>query len=149
MLMPDVHGHFLLCIAMRLFGHTNGRRAAACFKPFNRKKTHGGHYYAESTERQPRQLNSRQQFRFPSSKLKPVAFNGFGGLPGISPPLRQIGTPEAAPSIDTKRSLPILQDEMYSEALLFEKCTVYAGYFNDPALKRMAENAAGHHRQAF
>lgn len=38
---------------------------------------------------------------------------------------------------------------MYSEALLFKKCTVYAGYFNDPALKRMAENAAEHHRRHF
>ena len=55
---------------------------------------------------------------------------------------------EAASSIDTK-DLSILQDEMYSEALLFKKCTVYAGYFNDPALKRMAENAAGHHRRHF
>ena len=57
-------------------------------------------------------------------------------------------TTEAASSIDTK-DLSILQDEMYSEALLFKKCTVYAGYFNDPALKRMAENAAGHHRRHF
>lgn len=55
---------------------------------------------------------------------------------------------EAASSIDTK-DLSILQDEMYSEALLFKKCTVYAGCFNDPALKRMAENAAGHHRRHF
>lgn len=55
---------------------------------------------------------------------------------------------EAAASIDTK-DLSILQDEMYSEALLFKKCAVYAGYFNDPALKRMAENAAEHHRRHF
>ena len=56
---------------------------------------------------------------------------------------------EAGLPQSTQRISSILQDEMYSEALLFKKCTVYAGYFNDPALKRMAENAAGHHRRHF
>jgi hypothetical protein len=58
---------------------------------------------------------------------------------------------EAASSVGTMNStdLTILQDEMHTEALLYKKCSVYAGYFNDPALKSLAENAAEHHHRHF
>ena len=54
----------------------------------------------------------------------------------------------ASGSIGTK-DLSIIQDEMHSEALLYKKCTVYAGYFNDPQLKSLASTAAEHHRRHF
>lgn len=55
---------------------------------------------------------------------------------------------EAAASIDTK-DLSVVQDEMYAEALLYKKCTVYANYFTDQNLKNMASTAAEHHRKHF
>ena len=45
--------------------------------------------------------------------------------------------------------LTVVQDEMYSEALAYKKCRVYADRFGDPTLKSMAEAHAEHHRQHF
>ncbi len=45
--------------------------------------------------------------------------------------------------------LTIIQDEMYKEALLYKKCSTYAGYFTDANLKGMAQAAAEHHRKHF
>jgi hypothetical protein len=58
---------------------------------------------------------------------------------------------EAASSVGTMdtKDLSILQDEMHTEALLYKKCSVYSGYFNDPALKDVANRAAEHHRRHF
>ena len=50
--------------------------------------------------------------------------------------------------IDSK-DLSIIEDQMYKEALLYKKCSTYAGYFDDPNLKTMASTAAEHHRQHF
>ena len=47
------------------------------------------------------------------------------------------------------KDLSILQDEMHSEALLCKKYSVYAGYFNDPKLRSLAQTAAEHHRRHF
>lgn len=55
---------------------------------------------------------------------------------------------EAASSIDTK-DLSVIEDEMYQEALLYKKCSVYSNYFTDQNLKNMASAAAQHHRQHF
>ena len=71
---------------------------------------------------------------------------------GSDPFFRQTGSSnwntEAASSIDTK-DLSVIQDEMYAEALLYKKCTVYANYFTDQTLKNLATTAAQHHRQHF
>ena len=71
---------------------------------------------------------------------------------GNDPFFKQTGSSnwntEAASSIDTK-DLSVIQDEMYAEALLYKKCSVYAGYFNDQALRNMATTVAEHHRQRF
>ncbi len=58
---------------------------------------------------------------------------------------------EAASSVGTMdtKDLSILQDEMHTEALLYKKCKVYSGYFNDETLKNVAHNAAEHHRRHF
>lgn len=58
---------------------------------------------------------------------------------------------EAASSVGSigTKDLSIVQDEMHSEALLAKKCSVYAGYFTDEALKNLANTAAEHHRQHF
>lgn len=58
---------------------------------------------------------------------------------------------EAASSVGSigTKDLSIVQDEMHSEALLYKKCTVYSGYFTDPALKNLASTAAEHHRRHF
>ena len=48
--------------------------------------------------------------------------------------------------IDSK-DLSIIEDQMYKEALLYKKCSTYAGYFDDPNLKTMASTAAEQHRQ--
>ena len=45
--------------------------------------------------------------------------------------------------------LTVVQDEMYSEALAYKKCRVYADRFGDPTLKSMAGAHAEHHRQHF
>ena len=45
--------------------------------------------------------------------------------------------------------LTVVQDEMYSEALAYKKCSIYAERFGDPALKSMASAHAEHHRQHF
>ncbi|MBR4435116.1 MAG: hypothetical protein IKS90_03350 [Clostridia bacterium] len=47
------------------------------------------------------------------------------------------------------KDLSIIQDEMHSEALLYKKCAVYAGYFSDGQLKNVASTAAEHHRSHF
>ena len=57
-------------------------------------------------------------------------------------------TEAASGPIDTT-DLSIIQDEMHTEALLYKKCSVYANYFSDPALKSMAKTAAEHHRRHF
>ena len=51
-------------------------------------------------------------------------------------------------SINNK-DLSVVQDEMYSEALAYKKCKVYASRFGDPTLKSMAGSHAEHHRQHF
>ena len=51
-------------------------------------------------------------------------------------------------SINNK-DLGVVQDEMYSEALAYKKCTVYASRFGDQSLKSMAQAHAEHHRQHF
>ena len=51
-------------------------------------------------------------------------------------------------TVDAK-DLSVVQDQMYSEALAYTKCTVYSGYFNDQSLKNMANAAAQHHKQHF
>ncbi len=56
---------------------------------------------------------------------------------------------EAASGPIDSTDLSIIQDEMHTEALLYKKCAVYAGYFSDPRLKRVAETAAEHHRRHF
>ena len=45
--------------------------------------------------------------------------------------------------------LTVVQDEMYSEALAYKKCAVYADRFRDQTLRSMAQNHAEHHRQHF
>lgn len=45
--------------------------------------------------------------------------------------------------------LTMVQDDMYSEALAYKKCKVYASRFQDPALQSMAASYAEHHRQHF
>ena len=45
--------------------------------------------------------------------------------------------------------LTVLQDEMYSEALAYKKCNIYANRFGDQSLKSMASAHAEHHRQHF
>ena len=45
--------------------------------------------------------------------------------------------------------LTVVQDEMYSEALAYKKCSVYADRFGDQTLKSMAQAHAEHHRQHF
>lgn len=57
-------------------------------------------------------------------------------------------TAQSVGTISTK-DLSILQDEMHSEALMYKKYSVYAGYFNDPQLRNVAQQAAGHHKQHF
>jgi hypothetical protein len=47
------------------------------------------------------------------------------------------------------KDLGVVQDEMYSEALAYKKCSVYASRFQDQALRSMAEGCAEHHRQHF
>lgn len=49
----------------------------------------------------------------------------------------------------TEKDLSILKDQMNAEALAYRKCSVYSGYFSDPALKDLACAAAQHHRQHF
>ena len=51
-------------------------------------------------------------------------------------------------SINNK-DLGVVQDEMYSEALAYKKCSVYADRFGDQTLKSMASAHAEHHRQHF
>lgn len=51
-------------------------------------------------------------------------------------------------SINNK-DLSVVQDEMFSEALAYKKCTVYASRFGDQALKNMATSHAQHHKQHF
>ena len=49
----------------------------------------------------------------------------------------------------TGKDLGAVQDEMYQEALAYKKCSVYASRFRDPALQKMAQSPAEHHRQHF
>ncbi len=58
------------------------------------------------------------------------------------------GSSENSNSINNK-DLSVVQDEMYSEALAYKKCTVYAERFGDQSLKSMANAHAEHHRQHF
>ncbi len=55
----------------------------------------------------------------------------------------------AASGSISSTDLTVVQDEMYSEALAYKKCRVYADRFGDPALKSMAASHAEHHRQHF
>lgn len=45
--------------------------------------------------------------------------------------------------------LTVVQDEMYSEALAYKKCAIYADRFRDQTLRSMAQAHAEHHRQHF
>jgi len=65
----------------------------------------------------------------------------------------QQGTPwymnGAAGNSINNTDLTVVQDEMYSEALAYKKCSVYADRFGDQTLKSMATAHAEHHRQHF
>jgi len=50
--------------------------------------------------------------------------------------------------IDAK-SLSYIEDMLSHEAMAYKKYQVYGGYFNDSALKTMANNCAMHHKQHF
>lgn len=56
--------------------------------------------------------------------------------------------PTSGQSIDNK-DLSVVQDQMYSEALAYKKCSVYSSWFTDPSLKNLASIAAQHHKQHF
>lgn len=60
----------------------------------------------------------------------------------------EVGSMGNSSTIDSK-DLSIIEDQMYKEALLYKKCTTYAGYFNDQSLKTMANTAAEHHKKHF
>lgn len=53
-----------------------------------------------------------------------------------------------SPQIDAK-NLTIIEDQLKREALAYKKCSVYSNYFQDPALKNIANTAAQHHKQHF
>ena len=59
-----------------------------------------------------------------------------------------IGNLNSQPEIESK-NLTILEDQMKHEALAVKKSTVYAEYFQDPALKSVAQQLAKHHRDNF
>ncbi|MGI5850122.1 MAG: spore coat protein [Christensenellales bacterium] len=52
------------------------------------------------------------------------------------------------PELESK-NLTILEDQMKHEALAVKKSELYAGYFQDPALKSCAQQLAKHHRDNF
>ena len=52
------------------------------------------------------------------------------------------------PEIESK-NLTILEDQMKHEALAVKKSGLYAGYFQDPALKSCAQELAKHHKDNF
>lgn len=58
------------------------------------------------------------------------------------------GSMTDAPQIDSK-NLSIIEDQLQHEALAYKKCSVYSGYFQDQALKSIANTAAQHHKQHF
>ena len=59
-----------------------------------------------------------------------------------------IGNSGTQPEIESK-NLTILEDQMKHEVLAAKKSQVYADYFQDPALKSMAQQLAKHHRDNF
>ena len=54
----------------------------------------------------------------------------------------------SVPEIESK-NLTILEDQMKHEALAVKKSGLYAGYFQDPALKSCAQELAKHHKDNF
>lgn len=52
------------------------------------------------------------------------------------------------PEIESK-NLTILEDQLKHEALAVKKSGVYAEYFQDPALKSVAQQLATHHKDNF
>ena len=59
-----------------------------------------------------------------------------------------IGNAGTQPEIESK-NLTILEDQMKHEVLAVKKSQVYADYFQDPALKSMAQQLAKHHKDNF
>ncbi|MBC8531507.1 hypothetical protein [Gehongia tenuis] len=56
--------------------------------------------------------------------------------------------PQMCPPIETK-SLAYLSDQLEHESLAYKKCTQFAQYFTDPAVKNCIQTVAQHHKEHF